>query len=70
MLVSLSAISHETVTAWMIVSFTLGVGLIFVLFGLVIAFLNDQLLRSKQWVKGGFTFFGILSCALGVHLLL
>jgi len=69
MLVSLSAISHEAVTAWMIVSFTLGVGLVFVLFGLVIAFLNDQLLRSKQWVKGGFTFFGVLSCALGVHLL-
>lgn len=69
MLVSLSAISHEQVTAWMIVSFTLGVGLIFVLFGLLISYLNEQLLRSKKWVRGGFTFFGVLSCALGIHLL-
>lgn len=69
MLVSLSAISHEAVTAWMIVSFTVGVGLVFVLFGLVMALLNHHLLRSKKWVKGGFTFFGVLSCALGVHLL-
>jgi len=70
MLVSLSAISHDTVSAWMIVSFTLGVAIIFILFGLLIAFLNERLMQSKQWVKGGFTFFGVVSCALGVHLLI
>ena len=70
MLVSLSAISHDAVSAWMIVSFTLGVALVFILFGFLMAFLNDRIIRSKHWVRGGFTFFGVISCALGVHLLM
>lgn len=70
MLVSLSAISHQEVTAWMVLSFTLGVALVFMLFGALIALLNEKLLNSKSWLRGSFTFVGLVSCFVGGKILI
>lgn len=67
MLVTLSVVSSEAVTGWMIVSFTLGVALVFLVFGGMLAILNQQILKSKQWLRGSFTLVGLLSCGVGVQ---
>ena len=69
MLVSLSAISAQEVTAWMVLSFTLGVAMVFMLFGGVLAFLNEQLLSSKRWLRASFALMGVVSCWVGVQVL-
>jgi len=69
MLVSLSAISHQEVTAWMVLSFTLGVALVFMIFGTLLALLNEQLLSSKRWLRTSFTLMGVVSCWVGVQVL-
>lgn len=70
MLVTLSVVSSEAVTAWMLVSFTLGVALVFLIFGGLLAILNQQLLNSKQWLRGSFTLVGLLSCGVGAKVLI
>jgi len=67
MLVSLSAISSEDVSGWMVLSFTLGVALVFMVFGVLLAILNRRLLGSKAWLKGSFTFAGLVSCLVGAQ---
>lgn len=69
MLVSLSAISHQEVTAWMVLSFTLGVALVFMIFGALLALLNEQLLGSKRWLRTSFALMGLVSCWVGVQVL-
>lgn len=70
MLVSLSAVSAGAVTAWMILSFTLGVALVFLVFGGVLAILNQRIIYSKSWLRGSFTLVGILSCGVGAQALI
>lgn len=70
MLVSLSAISSDDVSGWMVLSFTLGVALVFMVFGALLAILNARLLSSKKWLKGSFTFAGLVSCLVGVQVFL
>ncbi|PLA73746.1 hypothetical protein CYQ88_09430 [Hydrogenovibrio sp. SC-1] len=70
MLVSLSAISSEDVSGWMVLSFTLGVALVFMVFGALLAILNTKLLSSKKWLKGSFTFAGLVSCLVGAQVFL
>lgn len=70
MLVSLSAVSVEAVNPWMIVSFTLGVALVFLVFGGVLALLNQQIIHSKFWLRGSFTLVGVLSCGVGAQALI
>lgn len=67
MLVSLSAVSAEAVNAWMIVSFTLGVALVFLVFGGLLALLNERIMNSKSWLRGSFTLIGVLSCGVGAQ---
>jgi ABC-type nickel/cobalt efflux system permease component RcnA len=67
MLITLSAISHQAVSGWMILSFTLGVALVFIAFGVVISVLNERLLNSKAWLRGGFIAVGFMSCFVGVQ---
>lgn len=69
MLISLSALSANDVSAWMIVSFTVGVALVFVLFGLVISWVNDALLLSKTLLRRAFLATGLVSCLVGVKFL-
>ncbi|MDG6773697.1 hypothetical protein QCB45_05085 [Thiomicrorhabdus sp. ZW0627] len=67
MLVSLSAISSQDVSGWMVLSFTLGVALVFMVFGGLLALINARLMTSKQWLKGTFTFAGLISCWVGLQ---
>ncbi|WP_457597388.1 hypothetical protein, partial [Hydrogenimonas sp.] len=70
MLVTLSAIAHNEVNLWMVLSFTLGVMLIFMGFGYVIALVNDNLLTSKRNVRLAFAAAGVVSLAVGGQMLL
>lgn len=65
MLVTLSAISSQDVSGWMVLSFTLGVALVFMVFGALLAVLNTRLLNSKKWLRGSFTIAGLVSCLVG-----
>ncbi|WP_413470737.1 hypothetical protein [Thiomicrorhabdus chilensis] len=67
MLVSLSVISSEDVSGWMVLSFTLGVALVFVVFGVILALMNARLMGSKHWLKGTFAFAGVISCGVGLQ---
>lgn len=69
MLITLSIISADAVTGWMVLSFTLGVAVVFVLFGLFIALLNHKLLQSHHLLKGGFIAAGLVSCLVGARVL-
>ncbi len=70
MLITLAAISGQTVNFWMVLSFTLGVFLVFMIFGLLIAFINDNLLTSEQNVRRVFGTAGLVSVGVGSYMLM
>lgn len=70
MLVTLSAIAHNEVNLWMVLSFTLGVMLIFMLFGYGVSLINDNLLTSKRNVRLAFAAAGAVSLIVGSQMLL
>jgi len=70
MLITLAAISGQTVNLWMVLSFSLGVLLVFMLFGLFIAFVNDNLLSSQRNVRSVFGIAGLVSVFVGSNMLL
>lgn len=70
MLVTLSAIAHNEVNLWMVLSFTLGVMLIFMLFGYGVSLINDNLLTSKRNVRLAFAAAGAISLIVGSQMLL
>lgn len=69
MLITLSIISHNEVNLLMVFSFTSGVILVFILFGLVIAFINQKLLHSKKNIRVVFTTLGVTSILVGVNMM-
>ncbi|MDX1796328.1 MAG: hypothetical protein R3219_06320 [Hydrogenovibrio sp.] len=69
MLVTLSVLSHQAVSGWMVLSFTLGVALVFLLFGGGIALLNQRLMASDRMLKGAFALAGGISCFVGGQML-
>ena len=70
MLITLSAISHNEVNFFMILYFTIGVTLVFIVFGLMIAFINKKLLHSQQNIRRVFTTLGVVSILVGVNMLI
>jgi len=70
MLVSLAALSEQAVTPMMIVSFTLGVAIIFVVFGFALMLVNQQLMQSQKMLRGGYSVMGLTSIGVGSFLLL
>ena len=70
MLVTLSAIAHNDVNLWMVLSFTMGVMLVFMGFGYVVALVNDNLLTSKRNVRLAFATAGAVSLIVGGQILL
>ena len=70
MLVTLSAIAHNDVNLWMVLSFTMGVMLVFMGFGYVVALVNDNLLTSKRNVRLAFATAGAVSLIVGGQMLL
>ncbi|MBO1923063.1 hypothetical protein [Thiomicrorhabdus sp. 6S3-12] len=69
MLVSLAALSEQAVSPMMILSFTLGVAIIFVLFGFALMLLNQKLMQSKALLRGGYSLMGVTSIGVGGYLL-
>lgn len=70
MLITLAAISGQTVSLWMVLSFSLGVLMVFMLFGLLIAYVNDNLLNSQKSVRNIFGIAGLVSVLVGSNMLL
>ncbi|QBZ82457.1 urease accessory protein UreH [Hydrogenovibrio crunogenus] len=65
MLVTLSAVSNDQVSGLMILSFTLGVTLVFAVFGLTIAVFNQKFLQSKKPLRRAVFGAGLISCLVG-----
>lgn len=65
MLVTLSAIAHNDVGPLMVVSFTLGVMVVFMGFGYIVSLINENLLTSRRNVRAAFAAAGALSLVVG-----
>ncbi|DAB27864.1 MAG: hypothetical protein A2513_08665 [Sulfurimonas sp. RIFOXYD12_FULL_33_39] len=70
MLITLGAIEGQSVDFVMVLAFTLGVMSIFVGFGVVILYINKNLLNSKQNLRRVFTTAGIVSVVVGSNMLI
>lgn len=69
MLITLGAIHDQNVDITMVLAFILGVMTIFVGFGVIILYINKNLLNSKQNLKRVFTTAGIISVAVGLDMI-
>ncbi len=70
MLVTLGMIEGQVVDLTMVLSFALGVMVIFVGFGFVILYINKNLLKNKQNIRRVFTTAGVISVSVGTNMLL
>jgi ABC-type nickel/cobalt efflux system permease component RcnA len=70
MLITLGAIEGQSVDFTMVLAFTLGVMAIFVGFGIVILYINENLLNSKQNLRRVFATAGVVSIVVGSNMLL
>ncbi|NPA59872.1 MAG: hypothetical protein GXO30_05345 [Epsilonproteobacteria bacterium] len=69
MLVTLGAIEAGSIDYSLVLTFTLGVMLVFVSFGVVLMYINDNLLNSKQNVRRVFATAGIISLVVGINMI-
>lgn len=69
MLVTLGMVEASKVDLTLVLSFTLGVMLVFVTFGIFILYINKNLLNSKVNIKKVFTIAGLISVAVGINFL-
>jgi len=69
MLVTLGAVGSGNVDMTMVAAFTAGVMLVFGGFGLVLAYLNEHLLTNERNVRRAFAVAGVVSLAVGTHIL-
>jgi len=70
MLVTLGAIEAGAVDYSMVFAFTVGVMIIFVSFGFVILYINQNFLNSKKNIKRVFATAGVISLIVGSNILL
>jgi len=69
MLVTLGMFQGSAIDLSIVLTFVLGVSLVFFAFGLVILYLNSHLLSTKKSVRNVFTTAGLLSIAVGINML-
>jgi len=69
MLVTLGAIGSGDVNLTMIAAFTIGVMLIFASFGVILAYINKNLLSSKKNLRRAFLVAGTVSLIVGMDIL-
>ena len=69
MLITLGAIQGQSVDFSLVFAFTTGVMLIFVSFGVVILYINQNLLNSKENVRKIFATAGVISLVVGANML-
>jgi ABC-type nickel/cobalt efflux system permease component RcnA len=70
MLITLGVVQGESVNFAMVGAFTLGVLLVFMAFGLLILYINTNLLTNIQNVRRTFTMAGVISVIVGGNILL
>ncbi|MDF1877343.1 hypothetical protein JHD47_05890 [Sulfurimonas sp. SAG-AH-194-L11] len=70
MLITLGAVNGGSVDFMMVAAFTLGVMLVFGVFGMVMLYVNQNLLGSLTNVRRAFTTVGLISVAVGTNILL
>lgn len=69
MLVTLGVLQNQTLDFMLVGAFTLGVMVVFVSFGSVILYINENLLHSKQNIKRVFVTAGLISVVVGTNML-
>ena len=69
MLVTLGAVEAAKVDYSLVLAFTTGVMLIFISFGLVLMYINENFLHSKQNVRRIFATAGVVSLVVGANML-
>ena len=70
MLVTLGAIEAGYVDYSLVLAFTAGVMLVFVSFGFVLLYINENFLNSKQNIRKVFAVAGVISLAVGLNMIL
>ena len=70
MLITLGAIQGQSVDFYFVLAFTLGVMLIFIGFGVVISYINQNLLTNKRNIRAIFASAGVISLVVGSNMLL
>jgi cytochrome c biogenesis protein CcdA len=70
MLITLGVIHGQSVDFTMVIAFTLGVLIIFVGFGIIISYINANLLTNKKNIRAIFTATGVISLLVGFNMLL
>ena len=69
MLITLGVVQSSAVDFTMVLAFTLGVMFIFVAFGLLISYINQNFLGNIQNVRRAFTIAGVVSLVVGTNIL-
>ena len=69
MLVTLGALQGQSVDLSMVFAFTIGVMVIFIGFGVVILYINQNLLNNKKNIRRIFATAGVVSVVVGVNML-
>ncbi len=69
MLVTLGMFQGSTIDLSIVLTFVMGVTLVFFAFGLVILYLNSHFLSTKKSVRNVFITAGVLSVAVGINML-
>ena len=69
MLITLGLVQGSNVDAILVLTFTLGVMVIFLGFGYIISLVNSNLLNSKENIRRIFTITGIISIIVGINFL-
>jgi len=69
MLITLGAIEAGSVDYKLVLAFTAGVMVVFVSFGLVLSYINENFLNSKKNVRRVFAIAGIISIVVGLNML-
>jgi len=67
MLVTLSAVSHNTVGVEMILAFIIGVSIVFLTFGYLIYLINEQMSLSKNSLRYAIMSVGVFSIMIGSY---
>ncbi len=70
MLVTLAMLKSQQIDLMMILAFILGVSTLFLIFGLLISYINTALLTTKRNVRRVFTAAGVISIAVGSQMFL
>jgi len=70
MLITLGVVESQNVDFTLVAAFTLGVMLIFVGFGSIILYINQNLLNSKSNIRKVFASAGVISLAVGSNMIL